>query len=169
MTVLIDSWAWIEYFKGSEFGEKAREYIESDQEIIISAISVSEVQGFLLRHGDAYNPDKTLKFMLEVSFVIPVNVSIALEAASLKQELKMGLADALILATARQHACPVVTGDDDFEGKKDVIYIGPKKKPLSEFVGVWSGEVGEEIAKVIEEGRKQFRPQPKPKKDPKEK
>lgn len=132
MTVLIDSWAWIEYFKGSEFGEKAQEHIESGQEIIISAISVSEVQGFLLRHGDIYDPNQTLQFMLDASFVISVDTSIALDAAAIKKELKMGLADALILATARQHSCSVVTGDDDFEGKEKVIYIGPKKKPLTE-------------------------------------
>ena len=27
--VVIDSYAWIEYFKGSEYGKKAKEYIEN--------------------------------------------------------------------------------------------------------------------------------------------
>lgn len=43
MPVLIDSWAWIEYFKGSRKGEKAKKYIEGKERAIISAINIAEV------------------------------------------------------------------------------------------------------------------------------
>jgi hypothetical protein len=32
MTVLVDSWAWIEYFKGSAAGGKVKELIENSQD-----------------------------------------------------------------------------------------------------------------------------------------
>ncbi len=124
LTVLLDSWAWIEYFKGTSFGKKAQEYIENKQEIITSAINISEVQGFLLRTKPGKEAQEFIQFMVEVSFVIPVNMPIALKAAKLKYDLKFGLADAIVLATAREHDAIVVTGDDDFKGQKDVDYIG---------------------------------------------
>lgn len=123
MTVLVDSWAWIEYFKGSVFGEKAKKYIESDEEVIVSAINISEMYTFLLRN----KPDEAQKFMdfvLQRSFAVPIETSIALAAAKIKVEKKFGLADALVLATARQHKCPVVTGDDDFKNEEEAVYIG---------------------------------------------
>ena len=44
MTVLIDSWAWIEYFKGTEAGERARPYLQSGEEIIVSAVNYSALR-----------------------------------------------------------------------------------------------------------------------------
>lgn len=123
MIVLIDSWSWIEYFKGSLSGNKVKEFIENEQEVIISTINLSEVYGWLLRN-QASQAQKLLQFMMNVSFVIPVSSSIALTAAKLKYDHKLGLADALILATAREHNGKVITGDDDFKQFKDVIYLG---------------------------------------------
>ncbi|HHF55597.1 MAG TPA: type II toxin-antitoxin system VapC family toxin, partial [Thermoplasmatales archaeon] len=49
MTVLIDSWAWIEYFRGSEYGGKVKKYIEGKEKAIISAINIAEVYRWILR------------------------------------------------------------------------------------------------------------------------
>ena len=114
MTVLIDSWAWIEYFKGTQYGERARKYIESGEEILVSAINVSEVYRFLLQHR-AQEAQQLIDFVLRTSFVIPIDVPIALHAARLKVEKKFGMADAIVLATAREQHSQVVTGDDDFK------------------------------------------------------
>ena len=124
MTVLIDSWAWIEYFKGSVPGLKAKECIDADSEIIVSSINVSEVYHFLLKNRSVPEAEELIQFLLKTSFVVQLDIQLALQAARFKYEKKMGLADAIVLATARAHHCPILTGDSDFKNEKDLVYLG---------------------------------------------
>ena len=56
MTVLVDSWAWIEYFKGTQAGEKVKELLENSQDkIIVSTVNIAEVYNSFLR--DYSHPD----------------------------------------------------------------------------------------------------------------
>ena len=56
MTVLVDSWAWIEYFKGTCAGEKVKELLENSQDkVIVSAVNIAEVYNSFLR--DYFPPD----------------------------------------------------------------------------------------------------------------
>ena len=122
MTVLIDSWAWIEYFKGSDYGIKAKSVIESGEQLLVSSINISEIYHFFLRHKmDANN---LIKFVLDSSFVIPLDTSLALRAANIKFTKKLGMADAIVIATAEENNAKILTGDDDFKNIKNVIYIG---------------------------------------------
>ncbi len=43
MTVLIDSWTWIEYWKGGKLAKVAAAYIEGDEESVVSTVNISEV------------------------------------------------------------------------------------------------------------------------------
>ena len=123
MTVLVDSWAWIEYFKGSTPGLKAGEIIESGRKLLLSTINISEIYFFLLRNKPA-EADKLINFVLSSSFVISIDSRIALKAAKIKQIQKLGLADAVVIATAEENNATILTGDDDFKNSKNVIYIG---------------------------------------------
>jgi predicted nucleic acid-binding protein len=55
--------------------------------------------------------------------VVPVDESLALEAADLALERGLAMADALIYATARRFGARVVTADADFEGLYDAVVI----------------------------------------------
>lgn len=123
MTVLIDSWAWIEYFKGTPFGQKARDYIESGDEIIISSMNIAEVYRFLLANQPK-DSARFIDFMLKTSFVSFLTTELAIEAAKHKHEKKLGMADAIVLATARSHSAKILTGDKGFKKIEGVIYIG---------------------------------------------
>ena len=123
MTVLVDSWAWIEYFKGTPAAQKAKEIIESNEQMFVSAINVSEIYLFLLRNKPS-EAEKLIKFVLDSSFVIFIDSTIALKASKIKHEHKMGLADAIVMATAEENKAKILTGDDDFKNIKNVIYIG---------------------------------------------
>ncbi len=126
--LVIDSWAWIEYFKGSVSGGKAKEYIESGREVLVSAINISEIYRFLLRWCKTSDEiEKYISFVLKAAFVISLDTNIAIKAAKIKHGKKFGLADAIVLATAREHGGVVVSGDDDFENEADVIFIGESK------------------------------------------
>ena len=125
MTVLIDSWTWIEYFKGSKSGERARKIIEdSDERAIVSAINVAEVYGWIMRCYDERAADEKRAAMRERAFVCDVDEEIAVEAARTKQQKKWGLGDAIVFATAKKSEATIVTGDPHFRDLENVIFLG---------------------------------------------
>ena len=122
MTVLLDSWAWIEYIKGSKFGNEVNRYVDSEEEIIISSINISEIYKKLL--DDMPNEaDRIIEMVLNRSFFVFADVEISLNAARIKHEKKMGMADAIVLATAKSHKAKIITGDNDFRGLDNVKII----------------------------------------------
>jgi len=121
---LIDSWAWIEYFRGSKAGEKVRKYIEGENEIIISTINMAEIYRWILRFYDEKIAEEKRNFIKKRAIVIDVTEEIAIKSAKIKHKLKWGLGDSIIYATAKQEKAKVLTGDPHFKNLKDVIYIG---------------------------------------------
>ena len=55
--------------------------------------------------------------------IVPVDETLALEAADLALSAGLAMADALIYATARRHRAKLVTMDTDFEGLPDSVVI----------------------------------------------
>ena len=102
---------------GAKFTPEARDRIESATSVFISAISAFEI-GVKCRRGKLIlpaRPGEWLRTVLEhhAIGVIPVDVSIATAAAELP-EIHSDPFDRLIIATARIHQLPVVTGDAVF-------------------------------------------------------
>ncbi|MGQ9468752.1 MAG: type II toxin-antitoxin system VapC family toxin [Nitrososphaerales archaeon] len=124
MTVLIDSWAWIEYWKGGSYADKAQKHIEAKEETIISTLNMLEIYHWILQHYDVGVAEAKKNTLRKRCFIIPVDEEIAIEAARIKHSLKLALADSVILATARKIGAKIVTGDPDFKGMREVIYIG---------------------------------------------
>ena len=50
MTVLIDSWAWVEYWKGGKDAPKAAEQIEGTEEAVVSSLNMAEVYFWVMKH-----------------------------------------------------------------------------------------------------------------------
>lgn len=128
MKYLIDSYAWIEYFMGTEAGEKVKPIIESLEEKITPTICLSEVYAKTLRVEGVELAEKQREFIKERSALIPLDEKIAVEAARIncimKKEIKgWGLADSIVRATALVKKAKVVTGDRHFMDLEDVIFI----------------------------------------------
>lgn len=124
MTVLIDSWAWIEYFRGSEAGKKAREYIEGGEELLVSTVNLAEIYRWFLKYYDEASAEKARGIIKRRCVIIDVDEEIAVKAAKIRHEMGWGLGDSIIYATARRENAKVLTGDEDFKGVEGVIYIG---------------------------------------------
>ena len=122
MKYLIDSYGWFEYFFGSKKGEAIREIIRSDDEIIISPVNIVEVYSKYLRERPGEAEEKKL-FMLSRSKIIPLDTKISETASKLKVNLKLGIADSIVLATARTEKASIVTGDRHFKGMSDVVFL----------------------------------------------
>jgi len=122
--LVIDTWVWIEYFRGSD--PAIREVIETpgDIALLTSAITITEI----IRKYNGY-PRNLLEEMLHlintVGRVVNVDQEIATAAGHLRNDgFPDGTADAIILATARQAGGKVMTGDLHFRGLDDTLFVG---------------------------------------------
>ncbi|MBI3051113.1 type II toxin-antitoxin system VapC family toxin [Candidatus Woesearchaeota archaeon] len=120
---MIDSWAWIEYFNGSEVGRSMEKYF-GNEKVIVSSINIAEVFRHLLAKKGLSQAEDAASYMLGVSFMVPMGARIAVEAAKIKHQKKWGLGDSIVLATALEHKATVVTGDSDFKSEANVVYLG---------------------------------------------
>ncbi|MBS7622270.1 type II toxin-antitoxin system VapC family toxin [Candidatus Bathyarchaeota archaeon] len=113
---LIDSFAWLEYFSGSTAGARAKPFIESSKGIT-PTIVIAEMSEKYRRENLVFDED--LDFIVRRTRIIPLDTRIAEKAGALGYERKLrvrgwGLADSIILATAREHGAKIVTGDEHF-------------------------------------------------------
>ncbi len=115
--VVLDSFAWIEYFSGSLRGEKVREYVQrgiaTTPTIVLAEISEKYARMRL-------DPGGRVVFVRSRSVVIALDEELALLAGRISYERKKtvkgwGLADSIMLATARRLKARVVTGDSHFK------------------------------------------------------
>jgi len=129
---IIDAYAWIEYFKASELGAIAREYIEGEQSatptIVISEISKKLQKEIELGNETADGRLKRLEFIRATSKIVDLDFEIAADAGKLNVDLKekakgWGLADSIILCTAKNFTAKVVTGDEHFKLLNEVIFL----------------------------------------------
>jgi len=124
LTVLIDSWTWIEYWRGGIHSERAAEYIEGSESAVISAVNLVEIFFWVLRHYDEKKAGEKRDTLMRRCFLIPLDETIAVEAAKTKRNLKLSLADSMILATANAQEAKLVTGDKDFKNLPHILFIG---------------------------------------------
>ena len=123
---IIDSWAWIEYFEGSQIGQKVREIIEKN-ECFTSSLSIAEVTIKLIRKGK--DSQEGYFLMNSLSKELPINNEIAFEAGKLyvekRKKLKdIGIVDVIIMTQARKNNLTIVTGDrEHFKSERNVILV----------------------------------------------
>jgi len=123
---VIDSYAWVEYFRGSARGAKARDYIESGS-VATSAITIAEMQEKYLREKWRHFAED-LSFIMTRSTLIPIDRIIAQAAGQINYSRKRvrkdwGMADSIVLATARELSARVLTGDPHFKDLPEAILI----------------------------------------------
>lgn len=117
--VVVDSYAWVEYAEGSEEGKRGREYIEGDTALFTPAIVVAELSDRSTRTGRRTDwTERLYPFIRRYTTVVPLDAAIAHRSGQAKWEMResspeAGLADAIVLATAREHDARVLTGDPD--------------------------------------------------------
>lgn len=133
--LIFDSYAWIEYFLGSEEGKEAKGYLEGRENVVTPGIVLAEIAGKYLREGVSEDTiDDRLRFVAAWSEVEPMGANLSLMAAKAWRELSnraksreiggVSLTDGIILATARKRDGKVVTGDPHFESLEEAIMLG---------------------------------------------
>ena len=119
---VVDSCGWLEYFADGINADFFAPAIEDTTSLIVPVISLFEVFKRILQQRTENDALRAVALMQQ-GRVIALDESLALSAAKLSFELKLPMADSLILATARTHAAVLWTQDDDFSGIQGVQYI----------------------------------------------
>lgn len=113
---VIDSYAWIEFFRGTKKGEVAKTFIESGKSAT-STMTIAELSEKYER--ESRNFKENFDFIISQSKLVNLDTEIAILAGKINCENKKkiknwGMADAIILATANSLNAKVVTGDEHF-------------------------------------------------------
>ena len=134
MKIVIDSYAWIELFSGTEKGRKVKDIIENSEEIYTPDIVLAEIARKYLRESEEKMIiNSRLESITAASNITAVDAKLAFEAAKCYLELienarklklnTPSLFDAIILATCRSLESKVVTGDEHFRNLPETIWI----------------------------------------------
>jgi predicted nucleic acid-binding protein len=131
--MLIDSFAWIEYFMGSDKGLKVKKIVDNTTIAYTSPIIIAEVYSKSIRTEGIEKAKERRDFILNRCVFVPADEEIASDAGKIHAQMKeeianFGLADAFILATANKKRTKVLTGDKHFKGMRNVEFLGDSGK-----------------------------------------
>lgn len=122
---VMDSSGWLEYFADDANAEFFAPAIENVEELLVPTISLYEVfKRVLQQRGEDYALESAAIMMQ--GQVIDLDPAIAISAAKISDDLKIPMADSIMLATARNHDAVLWTQDVDFAALPDVNYVAKK-------------------------------------------
>lgn len=122
---VVDTSAWIEWFRGTSTGDILREHMPRSEEWVMPTMVQLELAKWLTRELGEDWSNRALSHS-QTLVVAPLLTSTALLAAELSADHKLSTADAVIYATAQERDADLLTCDAHFEGLPRVIYV-PKK------------------------------------------
>jgi len=123
---LIDSSGWLEVFRGGPHADRLARLLADPTEILTPTIVLYEVYKVLKRDASEEDALQAVAQMLRTN-VVPLNETLALEAADTSLEHSLAMADAIVYATARSRGAELVTTDADLEGLPGVVFLSKKK------------------------------------------
>jgi predicted nucleic acid-binding protein len=122
---LVDSSGWLEYFGDAPNADFFAPAIEDVPNLLVPTICILEVFRRVLQQRDEKAALQVAAIMQQ-GHVVDMDSAVALNAASVGVDLKLPLADSVILATARMHNATIWTQDEDFKGLEGVRYVSKR-------------------------------------------
>ena len=122
---IIDSSGWLEYFAEGSNADFFAPAIEDTKNLLVPVICLYEVFKKLLVQSGV-NEAQTHIGDMKQGKIIEIDETLALSAAKLSADLKLPMADSLILATARANEAVLWTQDEHFKDLEGVKYIEKK-------------------------------------------
>lgn len=125
MPYIVDTWAWTEYFEGTNKGISIKDKIEAGDNITPSIVLAELKRKFVEWHRQDF--DDKLEFIKGNSQVVDLDEEVAIMAGEIRAQKpvpNMGLVDCILLALARKFNMKVLTGDEHFKTLSEAEYIG---------------------------------------------
>jgi len=118
---VIDSSAWLEYFSNGPNATFFAPAIEETADLVVPSLTLYEVFKRVLQQRDEGSALRAVAAMQQ-GRVVDLDASLALTAARLSAELRLPMADNIILATAQAFGAVLWTQDAHFKGMAGVRY-----------------------------------------------
>lgn len=119
---VVDSSGWLEYFIEGENADFFAPAIEDIKNLVVPVICIYEVFKRILQSQGIDVAEVRIADLYKGN-IIDLTAPLALSAATLSAELKLPIADSLILATARAANATLWTEDEHFKGIDGVKYV----------------------------------------------
>jgi len=119
---VVDSSGWLEFFSDGPNASFFAPPIQKLSELIVPTLSLYEVFKRVLQQRDETQALKAVALM-EQAIVVELNAAVALSAAKLSVDLKLPMADSIILASARAFNAMLWSQDADFEGMEGIRFV----------------------------------------------
>ena len=121
----VDSSGWLEYFANGDNADFFAPAIEDTKNLLVPVICIYEVFKRIRQQSGITEAQQHIGDM-KLGQIIELDESLALSAAKISTDLKLPMADSLILATARAHNATLWTQDEHFKDLDGVKYIEKK-------------------------------------------
>ncbi len=121
---VVDSSGWVEYFIKGKNGPIFLPVIQDTENLIVPTIAIYEVFKRILITAGRETAEIIMGVMSQ-AYEAGLDSGIAIEAAYISVELKLSMADSIILATARVNNATLWTQDTHFKDIPGVRYVAP--------------------------------------------
>lgn len=119
---VVDSSGWLEFFADAPNADFFARPLADPGALIVPTISMYEVFKRVLQQRDEGAALEAIALM-EQGRVVDLDSALSMAAARLSVDLRLPMADSIILATAKVHDAVLWTQDADFEGIEGVQYM----------------------------------------------
>jgi toxin FitB len=125
MMNIVDSSGWLEYFAGGKNAAYFSPAIEDLENLLVPVICIFEIFKRVLSLFGLDTAEIRIADLYKGT-TIELDAPLALSAAKISVELKLPMADSILLATARAYDATLWTQDEHFKGIEGVRFIGRK-------------------------------------------
>jgi toxin FitB len=119
---IVDSCGWLEYFADGPNAEFFAAPIEATEELVVPAISLYEVFKRVLQQRGEAAALKAVALMQQGT-VVDLSAPLAIDAARISHDLKLPMADSIMLGASRAIDATLWTQDADFRDIAGVRYV----------------------------------------------
>lgn len=119
---VVDSCGWLEYFANGSNADFFAPAVEAADDLLVPSLTLFEVFKRILQQRTEADALRAIALMRQ-GRMIELSDTLALGAARLSFEMKLPLADSIILYSARHHGARLWTQDAHFESVEGVCFV----------------------------------------------
>jgi len=128
MLYVIDSYAWVEYFIGSDKGKLLKKlFLDEKNNFLTIECCLAEIKGWALKNNKDF--DDLFTIIRANSRILSLTEHNWIDSGEVRFEQRksqrdFGLIDAVILVKQKELNCKLITGDKHFKGMKSIVFLG---------------------------------------------
>jgi len=122
---LIDSYGWIEYFADGPLADRYAQFVEeaSTENTVTPTIRIYEGYKKIKK---TKGEERALEAYAQISYtrIVELTDSLSMQAADISLKKGLGMADSIIVATAKAYNAEIITSDIHLKEVENVKFIG---------------------------------------------